>query len=64
MDNTKMEFIFQVSYATPIIRLLISVISFLKIDFNFNYLSDLNEMFHTRQLKSGGYNSDNYFSNF
>ena len=62
MANTKMEIIFQITYATPIIRLLIRVISDLKI--NFNYLSDLNEMFLTKQLKSGKYNSDNYFSNF
>ena len=62
MANTKMEFFFQISYATPIIRLLIRLISELKI--NLNYLSDLNEMFHTKQLKSGKYNSDSYFFKF
>ena len=40
--------IFQVSYAAPMIKLLIRVISDLKV--NFNYLSDLDEMFHTKQL--------------
>ena len=46
-------------YATPIIRLLIRVISDLKI--NSNYLSDLDEMFYTKQLKDGKCNGDNYF---
>ena len=37
----KMAFIFQIYYATPVIRLLIRVISDLKV--TCNYLSDLNE---------------------
>ena len=48
-----MKITFQITYATPIIRLLVRVISDLKI--NFKYLSDLNEMFQTKQLKDGEY---------
>ena len=44
------------------IRLLIKAISDLKV--NFNYLSDLDEMFYTKQLKDGKCNGENYFSNF
>ena len=62
MESTMMAFLFQISYATPVIKLLIRVISDLKA--NFNYLSDLDEMFHTKQLKNGECNSANYFSNF
>ena len=62
MENTMMAFIFQISYATPVITLLIRVISDLKA--NHNYLSDLDEIFHTKQLKNGEYNSENYISNF
>ena len=62
MVNTKMALIFQIYYATPIIRLIIGVISDLKVACN--YLSDLDEMFHTKQLRNGKYKSDNYFSNF
>ena len=62
MANTKMEFIFQISYATPILWLRIRVISDNKI--NYNYLSDLDEMFHTKQLKIGKYNGDNYYFKF
>ena len=62
MESTMMAFLFQISYATPVIKLLIRVISDLKA--NFNYLSDLDEMFHTKQLRNGEYNSGNYFSNF
>ena len=62
MANTMVTIIFQISYATPIIRLLIRVISDLKV--NYNYLSDLDEMFHTKQLRNGEYNSDNYFFKF
>ena len=50
--------IFQSSDATPIISLLIMVISGLKV--NFNYLWDLDEMFYTNQLKNGECNGDNY----
>ena len=51
--------IFQISDATPIIRLLIRVIS--DVNFNFKYLWDLDEMSLTEQLKDGEYNGDNYF---
>ena len=54
MENTMMAFIFQ--------TLLIRVIIDLKA--NYNYLSDLDEIFHIKQLRNGEYNSDNYFSNF
>ena len=57
-----MAFIYLISYASPIIKLLIRIFSDLKA--NYNYLSDLDEMFHTKQLRNGEYNSDNYFSNF
>ena len=42
---------FQISDAMLIIRLLIRVISYLKV--NLNYLSDLDEMFYTKQSKDG-----------
>ena len=54
--------IFQNSYATPLIRLLIRVISDLKV--TWNYLSDLNEILYSEQLEDGKYNGDNYFSKF
>ena len=54
--------IFQISDVTPIISLLIRVISDLKV--NFNYLSYLDEMVFTKHLKDGKCNGDNYFSNF
>ena len=57
-----MAFILQVWYATPIIRLLIGVISDLKV--TCNYLSDLNEILYSEQLQDGEYNGDNYFSKF
>ena len=62
MENTEMTFIFQISYATPVITLSIRVISDVKA--NHNYLSDLDKIFHTKQLKNDEYNSENYFSNF
>ena len=62
MMNAMVTIIFQISDATPIIRLLIRVISDLKV--TFNYLSDLDEMFYTNQLKDGEYSGDIYFSNF
>ena len=49
--------IYQMSDAAPIIRLLIRVISELKV--NFNYLWDLDKMFYTKQLKDGECNGDN-----
>ena len=52
--------IFQISDATPIIDVLIRVISDPKV----NYLWDLNEMFCTKQLRDGECNGGNYFSNF
>ena len=62
MANAMVTIIFQISDATPIISLLIRVISGLKV--NFKYLWDLDEMFYTKQLKDGECNSDNYFLNF
>ena len=62
MANAMVTIIFQISDATPIIRLLIRVISELKV--NFNYLWDLDEIFYTKQLKDGEFNGDIYFSNF
>ena len=49
-------------HATPIIRLLIRIIS--DIAANYNYLSDFNEISYSNQLKDGKYNGDNYISNF
>ena len=62
MAYTKIALIFQIYYATPIIRLLIRVISDLKV--TCNYLSDLNEILYSDQLKDGECNVDNYFSKF
>ena len=62
MANTKMAFVFQIYYATPIIRLLIGVISDLKV--TCNYLSDVNEILYNEQLEDGEYRGDNYFSKF
>ena len=59
MANAMVTIIFQISDTTPIIRLLIWVITDLMV--NFNYLSDLDEMFYTKQLKDGECNDDNYF---
>ena len=57
-----MAFIFQIYYATPIIRLLIGVISDPKV--TFNYLSDLNVVLYSDQLDDDGkYNDDFSFSN-
>ena len=57
MANAMVTIIFEMFDATPIIRLLIRVISDLKVIFN--YLSDLDEMFSTKQLKDGECNGDN-----
>ena len=62
MVNAMVTIVFQVSYATVIIILLIRVIGELKV--NYNYLSDLDEMFYTKLLKDDKYNGDNHFSNF
>ena len=61
MANTVVTFMFQISYATPITRLLIRVISDLK--FNFNYSWVLDEIFYIKQLKDDNYSGDNDFSN-
>ena len=58
MKNTTIAFIYRISYASPIIELLIRVVSDIKA--TFNYLSDLDEIFHTKQLKNGKCNSDNF----
>ena len=58
-----MTFIFQIYYASPIIKLLVRIFSDLN-KANYNYSSDLDEMLHTRQLRNGEYNSDNYFFKF
>ena len=62
MANAMVTIIFQISDATPIIRLLIKLISDLKV--NFKYLWDLDEIFFNKQLKDGECNGDNHFSNF
>ena len=62
MENTKMAFSFQIYYATRIIKLLIRVISDLKV--TCNYLLDLNEILYANQLEDGEYRCDNYFSKF
>ena len=54
-------FIFQIYYATPIIRLLIRVIIDLKV--TCNYLSDLYEILCSNQLEDGDYKDGIYFSN-
>ena len=59
MANAMVTIIFQISDATPVIRLLIRVVSDLKV--TFNYLSYLDEMFYTKQLKDGICNGDNHF---
>ena len=59
MANRKMGLIFQIYYATPIIRLLIRVICDLKV--TCNYLSDLSEILYSDQLEDGKYCGDNYF---
>ena len=48
--------------ATPIIRLLIRIIG--DIVAYYNYLSDVNEILYSSQLKDGEYNGDYYFSKF
>ena len=65
MTNTMVTIVFESSYATPIIRILIRVISELKVNISdCNYISDLDKIFCTKQLKDVEYNGDNYFSNF
>ena len=62
MTITMVTIIFQICDATLIIRLLIRVISDLKV--NFNYVSNLDEVFYTKQFKDGECNGDNYFFKF
>ena len=62
MANTIVTIIFQNSYATPIVRVLIRVISDLKV--TCNYLSDLNKILYNEQLEDGEYRGYNYFSKF
>ena len=52
--------IFQISDATPIIRLLLRVISDVKV--TCNYLSDIYEILFSNQLENGDYKDDIYFS--
>ena len=55
--------VFKRSYATPIIRLLIGVISDLKV--TCNYLSDFIEILYSDHLNDDGkYNDGFYLSNF
>ena len=61
MSNTVVTFIFQISYATPIIKLLIRVISDPKV--TYNYLSDLHEILYSIKMKDGEYKDGIYFSN-
>ena len=62
MAITMGAIIFLNFHDTPIIRLLIRIIS--DIMANYNYLSDFNEILYSSQLKDGEYNGDNYFSKF
>ena len=62
MANTVLTIIFQNSYATPLIRLSLRLISDLKV--TCSYLSDLNEILLSDQLEDGEYQGDNYFSKF
>ena len=57
-----MIFIFQILCARPIIRLLIRVVSDVKV--SHKYLSDLNEILYIDQSEDGEYNGDNYFSKY
>ena len=61
MAITMAAIIFPNFHATPIIRLLIMIIS--DIAANYNYLSDFNEILYSSQLKDGKYIGDNYFQN-
>ena len=59
MANAMVTIIFQISDATPMNKLLIRLINDLKV--NFNYLSNLDELFSSKQLKGCKCNDDNYF---
>ena len=60
MAITMAAIIFLTFHATPIIRLLIRIIS--DIATYYNDLSDFNEILYSSQLKDGEYNGGNYFS--
>ena len=62
MANTMVTIICQNYYATPLIRLSLRLINSLKV--TCNYLSELNEILYSSQLKDGEYNGDNFFSKF
>ena len=62
MANTMVTIIFQNYYATPIIKLLIRIISDLKV--TYKYLLDLHEILYSNKLKDGEYKDEIYFSNF
>ena len=62
MANTVVTIIFQNFYATPLIRVLIRVISDLKV--TCNCLLDLHEILYNEQLEDDEYRGDNYFSKF
>ena len=62
MAITMAAVIFLNFHTTPIIRLLIRIVSDLKV--THNYLSDLNEILYSDQSEDGEYNGDNYFSKF
>ena len=62
MANAKMAFIFQIYYATPIIRLLIGVISDLKV--TRNCLSDLNVILYNDYLDDDGKYDGGFFFRF
>ena len=57
MASAMVTIIFQICNVTPI-RLLIMIFNDLKV--NFNYLSDLDEMFYTKELKDRKCDGDNY----
>ena len=59
MGNTMATITFQISYVTPIFRLLIRVISTMV-----NYLSDLVKILYMMQLKDGEYTDSKYLPKF
>ena len=62
MANTTVTIVFHRSYATHIIKLLTRVIGDLKV--NYSYISDLDEMFHIKQLRDANSMGDKYLCNF
>ena len=61
MAITMASIIFLNFHATPIIRLLIRIIS--DIAAYYNYISDFNEILYSSKLKDAEYNGYNYFQN-